>query len=134
MYENKGFSLLELILVMVIMGILAGMVAFAVGGRGNQAREVRAKSDLSVFQTGIEAYALEHEDKYPKTLNDLSTPDSKGRKYVEQIKNDGWQRPYVYNFPGKKHKYDLYSLGADGLAGTQDDISVWDDDSKPAQK
>ena len=134
MYDNKGFSLLELILVMVIMGILAGMVAFAVGGRGNQAREVRARADLSVFQTGIEAYALEHDDKYPKSLSDLAVADSKGRKYVEQIKNDGWQRPYVYSYPGKKNKYDLYSLGADGLAGTGDDISVWDNDSKEAAK
>ena len=49
MKANEGFSLLELILVMVIMGILAGMVAFAVAGRGNQAREVRAKADLSVY-------------------------------------------------------------------------------------
>ncbi len=132
MKANEGFSLLELILVMVIMGILAGMVAFAVAGRGNQAREVRAKADLSVYQNAIEAYALEHEDKYPKTLNDLTVKDKKDRTYILQIKPDGWTNAYVYNYPGKKNKYDLYSMGADGISGTEDDISVWDVEKKEA--
>ncbi|GMU92565.1 MAG: type II secretion system protein GspG [Candidatus Hydrogenedentota bacterium] len=130
MGENKGFSLLELILVMVIMGILAGMVAFAVGGRGNQAREVRARADLSVYQKAIEAYALEHQDKYPKSLADLAVENKDGRKYIEEIKNDGWGNPYVYSYPGKKHKYDLFSRGADGQSGTADDISVWESDNR----
>ncbi|MDZ4860315.1 MAG: type II secretion system protein GspG [Candidatus Hydrogenedentes bacterium] len=126
MRENSGFSLIELILVMVIMGILAGMVAFAVAGRGNQAREIKAQSDLSVYRNAVEAYALEHEDKYPKSLNDLSIVDKKGRSYIQQIKPDGWGNAYVYAYPGKKNKYDLYSTGADEIANTEDDISVWD--------
>ena len=134
MKANDGFSLLELILVMVIMSILAGMVAIAVAGRGNQAREVRAKSDLSVYQNAIEAYALEHEDKYPKTLNDLAVPDKKGRSYIQQIKPDGWGQAYVYTYPGKKNKYDLYSMGADEISGTEDDISVWDVDTGDSGK
>jgi general secretion pathway protein G len=121
--------LLELILVMVIISILAGTVVVAVSGRGTQAREIRAKSDLRVYQTAIEAYALEHNDQYPKTLSQLATPNKKGIQYVMEIKNDGWGRPYVYNFPGKKNKYDLYSLGADGQTGTADDISVWDSEN-----
>ena len=134
MKANEGFSLLELILVMVIMGILAGMVAFAVAGRGNQAREVRAKADLSVYQNAIEAYALEHEDKYPKSLNDLATPDKKGRSYIQQIKPDGWANAYVCSYPGQKNKYDLYSMGPDGVSNTADDISVWDIDKKETAK
>ncbi len=130
MKANEGFSLLELILVMVIMGILAGMVAFAVAGRGNDARRTRAKSDLSVYQNAIEAYALEHEDKYPKSLNDLAIVDKRGRSYIQQIKPDGWTNPYVYSYPGKKNKYDLYSMGPDGISGTEDDISVWDVEKK----
>lgn len=129
MRNNSGFTLLELILVMVIISILAGTVVVAVSGRGTQAREIRAKSDLRVYQTAIEAYALEHNDQYPKTLNQLATPNRKGIQYVMEIKNDGWGRPYVYNYPGKKNKYDLYSLGADGQAGTADDISVWDSEN-----
>lgn len=129
MKGNEGFSLLELILVMVIMGILAGMVAFAVAGRGNQAREVRARADLSVYQNAIEAYALEHEDKYPKSLNDLAAPNKQGRSYIQQIKPDGWGNQYTYVYPGKKNKYDLFSWGADEISGTADDISVWDVDT-----
>ncbi|NUM56534.1 MAG: type II secretion system major pseudopilin GspG [Candidatus Hydrogenedentes bacterium] len=129
MRANEGFSLLELILVMVIMGILAGMVAFAVAGRGNQAREVRARADLSVYQNAIEAYALEHQDKYPKSLSDLAVPNKAGRSYIQQIKPDGWGEQYVYAYPGKKNKYDLYSMGADRISGTEDDISVWDIDT-----
>ncbi|MCP4645284.1 MAG: prepilin-type N-terminal cleavage/methylation domain-containing protein [bacterium] len=125
MRANGGFTLLELILVMVIIGILAGMVTFAVAGRGTEARELRAKADLSIYQKAIEAYALEHNDQYPKQLSDLV---SKDKSYVIQIKKDGWANPYVYRYPGKKNKYDLYSRGADAQDGTEDDISVWDED------
>jgi general secretion pathway protein G len=127
MTEKSGFTLLELILVMVIISILAGSVVIAVGNRGTQARVVRAKSDLATYQRAIEAFALEHNDKYPKSLNDLGVPDPKTQiKYVEQVKNDPWQNPYVFNVPGKGYKYDLFSRGPDGQTGTPDDVSVWD--------
>ena len=134
MKANEGFSLLELILVMVIMSILAGMVAFAVAGRGNQARETRARADLSTYQNAIEAFALEHQDKYPKSISELATPNKKGISYILKIKPDGWGNAYVYSYPGKKNKYDLYSMGADGISGTEDDLSVWDDAEKETAK
>ncbi|GMW02737.1 MAG: type II secretion system protein GspG [Candidatus Hydrogenedentota bacterium] len=122
MKSNSGFTLLELLLVMVIIGILAGAVAVGVAGRGREARETRAKSDLSTYQRMIEAYALENNDQYPKALNDLVN----GKKqYVVQIKNDPWGRPYGYKTPGKNRPYDLFTAGMDGQAGTPDDISVW---------
>lgn len=127
MNEKSGFTLIELLLVMVIISILAGAVAFSVQGRSRQASETRVKSDLGVYQRAIEAYGLEHNDKYPKTLDDLAVADPKtGIKYIEKIKNDPWRNPYVYNVPGKANKYDLYSRGVDGQSGTEDDISVWD--------
>src|SRR5690606_19558046 len=108
---NSGFTLLELLLVMVIIGILAGSVAIAVAGRGKEARVVRAKSDLSTYQRAIEAYALEHNDQYPKSLNDLVNGD---KQYVIQLKNDPWNRPYIFKVPGKNRPYDLFSAGMDG--------------------
>ena len=128
MKRNAGFTLLELLLVMVIIGILAGMVTFSVAGRGRQAREIRAKADLAVYQKAVEAYALEHNDKYPKSLAVLAQPGPNKIVYIDKIVNDAWGNPYVFRYPGKKgHKYDLYTRGADGQDGTEDDISFWDD-------
>jgi len=128
MNSSGGFTLLELILVMVIIGILAGMVTISVAGRNTQAMETRAQADLSVYQRAVEAYAIEHNDEYPKSLSQLV-----GGKYdyVVEVKNDPWGNPYVFAYPGKKHKYDLYSVGKDEQAGTADDISVWESDQKP---
>ena len=128
MKRTGGFTLLELLLVMVIISILAGMVVISVSGRGQQAKEVRCRADLSVYQRAIEAYALEHNDEYPKTLDELAVENEKGIKYVEQVKKDGFGRAYVYRYPGKSRKYDLYSRGKDGQDGTEDDLSVWDED------
>lgn len=126
MGEKSGFTLLELILVMVIIGILASMVVVSVSGRGTEARIVKAKHDLSVYRTAVEAYALEHKDKYPKALEDLVRGD---KQYVMEIKKDGWGQPYVYEYPAKRRqkKYDIYSRGPDEIAGTEDDISCWDE-------
>ena len=121
--STGGFTLLELILVMVIIGVLAGMVTFQVAGRGTEARIVRTQADLSVYQRAVEAYALEHNDQYPKSLNDLSGGE---KEYITKIKNDPWGQPYIFRFPGKKAKYDLMSRGPDGREGTEDDVSVWD--------
>ena len=111
---------------MVIIGILAGSVTVAVAGRGEQARVVRAKQDLVVYRNSINAYALEHYDKYPKTLNDLVSGEI---KYVEMVKKDAWANEYVYKVPGKSGTpFDLYSRGKDGQSGTDDDISVWDEE------
>ncbi len=121
--RTSGFTLLELILVMVIMSVLMGTVAFSVAGRGTEARIVRSQADLSVYQRAVEAYALENNDEYPKTLNNLSGGK---REYIQKIKNDPWGNAYIFRFPGKKAKYDLMSRGPDKREGTEDDISVWD--------
>jgi hypothetical protein len=76
----------------------------------------------------VEAYALEHNDKYPKSLNDLVGGE---KEYVIKLENDPWGNPYVFAYPGKKNKYDLYSRGIDGQSGTPDDISVWDTNDQP---
>lgn len=124
MSDKGGFTLIELILVMVIIGILAGAVTISVAGRGTEARETRAKHDLSVYQQAIEMFALENNDQYPKTLNELVGGK---RDYVMELEKDPWGNDYVFKYPGNKNKYDLYSRGADAQAGTADDISAWSD-------
>lgn len=122
--SRTGFTLIELILVMVIIGILAGAVVINVWGRGNEARITRARHDLSVYRQAVETFALENNDQYPKSLNDLVGGK---RDYVMEIRKDPWGNAYVYRIPGKAKKYDLFSRGPDKQEGTADDISVWDE-------
>lgn len=124
MKNQGGFTLLELILVMVIIGILAGAVVLNVTGRATDAKIARAKSDIAVYSSAVKTYAVENNDVFPKRLLDLSTGK---RKYVDVVKKDPWNREYVYNPKGKRAEFEIYSLGADGKAGTPDDITNWSD-------
>ena len=127
MNRNGGFTLVELLLVMVIIGILAGAVVISVSGRSTEARVARTKQDLSTFQRAVETYALEHNDKYPKNLSELAP------KYVVQVKNDPWGHAYHINVPGKGQPYDIFSSGPDEQPNTPDDLSCWAIESEPVE-
>jgi len=126
MLKNEGgFTLIELILVMVIIGILAGAVSLNISGRVTDANVARVQSDLRVYQTAIDLFQLDNNDQLPKSINDLVGGK---RNYVKEIKPDPWGNPYQFQAPGKnKRPYELFSAGPDGQAGTEDDISVWSD-------
>ncbi len=118
MKANGGFTLIELILVTVIIGILAGMVVVNFGGRAEDARKRAAKGDIANYMTAIDLYALDHNDQLPASLDDLV---SGKRKYVRELNTDPWGNRYVYNVKGSD--YDIFSAGRDGQPGTADDVT-----------
>jgi general secretion pathway protein G len=117
--DNKGgFTLIELILVTVIIGILAGMVTLTFAGRAEEARVKVAKGDIALYNTAIDLYALDHNDKLPASLDDLANGK---RKYVKELNKDPWGNPYIYKAEGSS--YTVTSAGADGAPGTADDVT-----------
>jgi general secretion pathway protein G len=127
MSENSGFTLIELILVTVIIGILAGMVTLTFGGRAEEARVRATLGDIKSYESAIELYALEHNDQYPGKLEDLVHSPTKNKSYIRQLNTDPWGNQYVYKEPGEQHpsSYDILSMGPDGELGTEDDIAPW---------
>lgn len=122
--ETDGFTLIELMLVTVIIGILAGMVVVVFAGNATSARIKAALGDISSYESALELYALDNNDQYPSSLNQLV---SGKKKYLRDLNTDPWGNPYIYEKPGRKHpeSFDLYSSGADAQKGTGDDVAPW---------
>ena len=119
-----GFTLIELILVTVIIAILAGMVTLSFRGTGTDAKIRAAQGDVKSYESAIELYALENNDQFPEDLSDLVT----GKKqYLRDLNKDPWGNAYVYLKPGVHHRdsYDVFSMGPDGVRGTEDDVAPW---------
>lgn len=123
MSANGGFTLIELILVTIIIAILAGMVTLSFAGRAEDARVRAALGDIKSYETAIDLFALEHNDKFPASLDSLV---SSQKKYVRELNKDPWGAPYNYASPGPIHKdsYDVWSSGPDGISETDDDITI----------
>lgn len=138
--RQSGFSLIEIMVVIVIIGLLVGIVAPNVIGRADEARAQKVQADFSAIQTALKMYRIDN-FVYPSTEQGLealvtrpsSTPVPRNWKnYLESLPMDPWGRPYLYVSPGESHDYDIYTLGADGVSGGEGvnaDINVWD---KPA--
>jgi len=123
MRNSGGFTLIELILVTVIIGILAGMVVTTFGGRVHETNVRAAKGDIATYGTAIDLYALDHNDNYPQSLDDLVN-DPK-RTYVKEVRPDPWGNPYNYK-PAtnpRKADYEVWSSGPDGIPGNEDDVT-----------
>src|SRR5947207_2841848 len=131
---KAGFTLIELMLVLVILGVLAGIVVPRFAGKGEQARQTAAKTQISNLATALSAFEVDN-GYYPKGKNGLQDLVSAPRNsttwkgpYMDKIPNDPWEHPYVYECPGKHNptSYDLMSMGLDGKVGGDDDITNWD--------
>jgi general secretion pathway protein G len=132
--SRRGFTLIELLLVLVILGILAAIVVPKFAGRTEQARVTAAVSQIATFGTALDAFEVDN-GYYPKGKDGLldlvdqprDALNWRGPYLKGDVPNDPWTHPYVYEYPGKNNpsSYDLMSVGPDGRAGTEDDISNW---------
>ena len=132
--SRRAFTLIELLLVLVILGILAAIVVPKFSGRTEQARVTAAQSQISTFGTALDAFEVDN-GFYPKGkggLNDLIVaPNNAGNwrgPYLKsEIPPDPWNNAYLYECPGKHNpsSYDILSMGPDGRAGGDDDIANW---------
>jgi general secretion pathway protein G len=117
-----GFSLIEVMVVIVIIGMLAGAVAVSVGDYVATAKRSRAKSDLATIKDAVETYHLQH-NRYPS--------NRKGLQALSNLESttDPWGNPYQYNRPGEKGPYEVLTLGADGREGGKGanaDLHSWE--------
>lgn len=122
----RGFSLLELTLVLIVIGLLTTVAAVNVLGAAERARVRTTKASLSTIQQQITTYRLEHGDRLPENLDVLVRGG-----YLEDGKmRDGWGNTFYYApTPGRERPFDLISGGPDGdLSTPEDNISVWDVD------
>lgn len=135
----RGFTLIEIMVVVVIMGILAALIVPKLMGRTDDARIIAAKQDIATVMQALKLYKLDNQ-RYPTTEQGLQAliakpaagPAADGWKtggYVDKLPKDPWGNPYQYLSPGIKGELDVFSLGADGQpggAGNDADIGSWD--------
>ena len=129
----RGFTLIEILLVVIIIGILVSLVAPRLAGRSEEARIQAAKADIEGgLSLALDLYEVDG-GRFPDKLEDLVTKSSatqnwKGPYLKKGMPKDPWGNAYVYKFPGTHNPsgYDLFSLGPDKQEGTPDDITNWE--------
>lgn len=138
MNKQKGFSLIEIMVVVVILGILASIVVPKLMSRPDEARKVKAKQDVMAIQSALDLYKLDN-GSYPSTDQGLAAlvekpssnpPPSNWKQYLKSVPKDPWNRDYLYLNPGQHGEIDVFTLGADGEPGGADinaEIGNWDE-------
>jgi general secretion pathway protein G len=122
--KNHGFTLIEVMVVVVILGILAAVIVPKVMDRPDTARLVKAKTDIRAIESALNLYKLDNFN-YPGTDEGL---EALIPKYIDRMAKDPWGNSYIYLSPGLHGDMDVYTLGADGLQGgteTNADIGNW---------
>jgi general secretion pathway protein G len=132
-----GFTLIEIMVVVVILGILASVVVPKIMDRPDKARQTKAAHDVRAIENALSLFKLDN-FVYPTTDQGLESlvskpggdfPNWKSGGYLDKLPKDPWGRPYQYLNPGVKGEVDIYSLGADGQPGgseTNADIGNWE--------
>jgi general secretion pathway protein G len=131
--NQSAFTLTEIMLVVVIIGILAALVIPKIAGSSERARVTAAQADINGgIKSALGQYEVDN-GFYPKNLLDLITQPTNAKNWrgpyfdSPKLPVDPWGNAYVYYFPGKHNgsSYDLLSVGSDGKEGTEDDIGNW---------
>lgn len=133
--KQQGFTLLEVMVVIVILGILASMVVPNLMGNKDKADIQKAISDIVALENSLDMYKLDN-SIYPTTEQGLEalsqkptgSPEPRNYRedgYVKRISQDPWRNDYLLLSPGENGKIDIFSAGPDGQAGTEDDIGNW---------
>lgn len=137
--NQRGFTLIEILVVVVILGILAGIVVPRLLGEPEKARRTKAQIQIRSFEEALASYKLDN-SFFPSTeqgLNALVEKPNTGKipahyrekGYIKKIPTDPWSNPYVYLSPGLHDDYDIISYGPDGASGGEGDdadINNWE--------
>lgn len=137
--KQGGFSLIEIMVVIVIMGLLLSIVGPRVFDQVGTAREKTVRAHFGNLKTALDSYRLDNY-RYPTTEQGLEAliyqPDAepvpkKWRQYMDKLPRDPWENDYLYESPGDEGRpFNIYTLGADGVRGGEGedaDLSYWDD-------
>jgi general secretion pathway protein G len=125
MKKQTGFSLIEIMVVVVILGILASIVVPKIISRPDEARVVKAKQDILAIQNALDLYKLDN-GLYPTSEQGLAalvtkpttSPEPRDWKmYLKRVPTDPWGREYLYLNPGEHGEIDIFTLGAEGQPG-----------------
>ena len=138
--RQAGFTLLEVMVVIVILGILASLVVPNLMGNKEKADQQKAVSDIVALENALDMYKLDN-SRYPTTEQGLEAlvskpqgePEPRNYKsdgYIKRLPQDPWGGAYQLMSPGEHGKIDVFSMGLDGEAGTDDDIGNWNMDKK----
>jgi len=136
--RSGGFTLLEIMIVVVILGVLAALIVPKVMGRPDEARQVAAKQDIASLMQALKLYRLDN-FRYPSTEQGLAAlvskpttepipPNWKGGGYLDRLPKDPWGTPYQFLNPGVHGEVDVFSFGADresGGEGEGADVGSW---------
>jgi general secretion pathway protein G len=143
--NQGGFSLIEIMVVIVIMGLLLSIVGPRVFDQIGTAKEKTVRAHFGNFKTALDAYRLDNY-RYPSTEQGLDALvfqpaaepiPKKWRQYMDKLPKDPWENDYYYESPGEEGRpFDIYTLGADGQRGGEgedQDLSYWDDAAEKQQ-